>query len=105
MNAPQTRFLPEQKGDDDMPGQLRRHLVALGCWAGLVVGGLTMNAAATPAADAFTYQGRLTQAGEPVTDVVSLAEALAAQDPEDTVEVVWQRDEEELSAEVTLTEA
>lgn len=44
-------------------------------------------------------------AGRPVTDVVTLAEALAAQQPEDTVEVVWQRGEEEITGRVTLTEA
>jgi S1-C subfamily serine protease len=43
--------------------------------------------------------------GQPVTDVVALAEALAAQRPEDTVEVAYQRDEAEHTAEVTLAEA
>lgn len=44
-------------------------------------------------------------ADEQVTDVVSLAEALASQQPDDTVDVVWERDGSEESAEVTLDDA
>jgi S1-C subfamily serine protease len=60
-----------------------------------------------PAADAGLRPGDVITglAGQPVTDVVSLAEALAAQQPDDTVEVVYQRDDEERTTRVTLTEA
>ncbi|WP_129839421.1 trypsin-like peptidase domain-containing protein [Streptomyces sp. RFCAC02] len=43
--------------------------------------------------------------GEPVTDVVSLAEALAAQRPDDTVSVRYARDGDKRDARVTLGEA
>jgi hypothetical protein len=63
-----------------MPGQFRRYFVALSCCAGLLAGGLTMSAGATPMADAFTYQGRLTQNGDPVTGPVNFSFQLHAHD-------------------------
>ena len=60
-----------------------------------------------PAAEAGLRPGDVITAlaGLPVTDVVTLAEALAAQQPDATVEISWQRAGDAHTAEVTLTEA
>ncbi|WP_103529362.1 S1C family serine protease [Streptomyces sp. SM12] len=59
-----------------------------------------------PAADAGLRAGDviIAVAEEQVTDVVSLAEALASHQPGDTVEVTWERDDNEESAKVKLDE-